>query len=148
MDINSQAIMLQNAQWPFPYPYKSYDFALHPAFLQTAYRALPSTEYEIPSEQPRTSTPKVDKFSIDAILKKDKDSEKDLKEKCVRNNYESTKTVTEEVELACRRYQRLYEIGHPYLSPHQQTGSEKTYLQKHLQTYKQFSERSRAGKYI
>ena len=147
MNINSQSVLLQNAQWPFTYPYKSYDFAIHPAFLQTACRVLPSTQYGVASEQSQTSTPKVDKFSIDAILKKDKDNDRAVKDKCITNSYDSSTVVNDEMELACRRYQRLYEIGHPYLSTHHQAaGSDKAYLQKHLPAYKQFSERSRSGK--
>ena len=147
MNFNSQAMLLQNAQWPYSFPYKSYDFALHPAFLQSAaYRALPNTQYET-TEQSQNVTQKVDKFSIDAILnKKDKNNEKDVAEKSVSNQLDSSKSATDEMELACRRYQRLYEMGHPYISQHQQTGAEKSYLHKHLQTFKQFSERSRAGK--
>ena len=148
MNLNAQSLLLPNAQWPFTYPYKSYDFAIHPAFLQTACRVLPSPQYPVALEQSQTTTPKVDKFSIDAILKKDSDSEREVKDTCVTNSYDSANVVNDEMELACRRYQRLYEIGHPYLSPqHQTAGSDKTYLQKHLPALKHFSDRSRAGKF-
>ena len=151
MDFSSQAMLLQNAQWPYSFPYKSYDFGLHPAFLQSAYRPLPNTQYGGTTEQTERShtvTQKVDKFSIDAILKKDKSDEKDIVDKSESvNQQDSPKSATDEMELACRRYQRLYEIGHPYISQHQQTGAEKSYLHKHLHTFKQFSDRSRAGKW-
>ena len=151
MNFSSQAMLLQNAQWPYSFPYKPYDFGLHPAFLQSAYRPLPTAHYEGTAEQPEQShtvTPKVDKFSIDAILKKNSNDEKDNVEKSETvNQRDSPKSATEEMELACRRYQRLYEMGHPYISQHQQTGAEKSYLHKHLQTFKQFSDRSRSGKH-
>lgn len=127
MHANTAHMMaMANTFWPLAYTFgKSYDLSLHPAFLSSAYRglpALPTSPYGSPTNV-QISAPvhsnKSDKFSIDAILNRDKRQETeetsgadDIK-KFSPNFSENDKIHETSIS---RRHQRLLEASHPYLS--------------------------------
>lgn len=162
--------MSMNAFWPFAYPLKAYDIPLHPAFLPTTYRALPQIPTYGSQTHQQTNSPsptaKSDKFSIDAILNRDKRTESSNsspihseREREIRHHaahhvkslsdfvLKSDKLDEEEMTSQQRRHQRLLEAAHPYLSHHTSGLTEKGYLQKHMPSpYKQFTESVRNEK--
>lgn len=157
MQSNSAHMMaMANSFWPFAYSFgKSYDLSLHPAFLSSACRtlpALPLSPYTQTNGQ--TSVPsqpsKSDKFSIDAILNRDK--RPDSTGSSVADDTKKFSTAFLENEKlhetsVARRHQRLLEASHPYL------GHSVSYTdphQSHTQTnvssvYRQLSESPRTG---
>ena len=155
MEHNPQHMMaVANTFWPFSYPLKSYELALHPAFLQTAYRGLPTLSYgrQFDPTQTQTSSPSTwqkstDKFSIDAILNRDKDKKVPNLETTVlneQNNFADYVKYAKNDDVIKRRHDRLLDAANPYLG-HQSSLQEKHFLQKHLQsTYKHFTDNIRS----
>lgn len=126
MHTNSAHIMaMANSFWPFAYSFgKSYDLSLHPAFMSSAYRSLPvlpTPAYTSTNGQNSVSSQskQCDKFSIDAILNKDKrpdsagSSASDDTKKYPQSHTDSDKIHETSIS---RRHHRLLEASHPYLA--------------------------------
>ncbi|KAL4231355.1 hypothetical protein ACF0H5_008934 [Mactra antiquata] len=125
---SAQMMAMANTFWPLAYSLKSYDLSLHPAFLSSAYRSIPTLQYPSTqnttpptntSSQPTTTT-KSDKFSIDAILNRDKRSESPSSVSSTDEIKKYSKSFLEcdkmQESAYHRRHQRLFEAAHPYLS--------------------------------
>ncbi|XP_060551132.1 homeobox protein Hox-A1-like [Ruditapes philippinarum] len=124
---SAQMLAMANSFWPLAYSLKSYDLSVHPAFLSSAYRSIPTLPYVTPvtaqttpvslsSSPPQKSS---DKFSIDAILSKDKRPDSTSSENSTENFKKITHSYLENDKIHDssfhRRHQRLFEAAHPYL---------------------------------